>query len=142
MELVDCPVTCLSRINYPTTATVKFTREENFRTVEREMERVRRVELPTLCLASIRSSQLSYTRMLLEVHEENDFVNLLKITLRQPCLEQAKKLQVIIYAGPKRDGSGQGQKVHPRGKEIQSPVRVMYEQANDGECLKNEFIFP
>ena len=26
------------------------------------MERVRRVELPTLCLASIRSSQLSYTR--------------------------------------------------------------------------------
>jgi hypothetical protein len=27
-----------------------------------EMERVRRVELPTLCLASIRSSQLSYTR--------------------------------------------------------------------------------
>lgn len=106
------------------------------------LERVRRVELPTLCLASIRSSQLSYTRMLLEVHEENDFVNLLKITLRQPCLEQAKKLQVIIYAGPKRDGSGQGQKVHPRGKEIQSPVRVMYEQANDGECLKNEFIFP
>jgi hypothetical protein len=28
------------------------------------MERVRRVELPTLCLASIRSSQLSYTRIL------------------------------------------------------------------------------
>jgi integrase len=28
-----------------------------------KMERVRRVELPTLCLASIRSSQLSYTRM-------------------------------------------------------------------------------
>jgi hypothetical protein len=28
------------------------------------VERVRRVELPTLCLASIRSSQLSYTRML------------------------------------------------------------------------------
>ena len=27
------------------------------------MERVRRVELPTLCLASIRSSQLSYTRV-------------------------------------------------------------------------------
>ena len=27
------------------------------------MERVRRIELPTLCLASIRSSQLSYTRM-------------------------------------------------------------------------------
>jgi integrase len=27
-----------------------------------DMERVRRVELPTLCLASIRSSQLSYTR--------------------------------------------------------------------------------
>ena len=27
-----------------------------------KMERVRRVELPTLCLASIRSSQLSYTR--------------------------------------------------------------------------------
>jgi hypothetical protein len=27
------------------------------------MERVRRVELPTLCLASIRSSQLSYTRI-------------------------------------------------------------------------------
>src|SRR5262245_34888791 len=30
-----------------------------------KMERVRRVELPTLCLASIRSSQLSYTRMLI-----------------------------------------------------------------------------
>jgi hypothetical protein len=29
------------------------------------MERVRRVELPTLCLASIRSSQLSYTRDIL-----------------------------------------------------------------------------
>jgi hypothetical protein len=28
-----------------------------------KMERVRRVELPTLCLASIRSSQLSYTRI-------------------------------------------------------------------------------
>ena len=27
------------------------------------LERVRRVELPTLCLASIRSSQLSYTRV-------------------------------------------------------------------------------
>jgi hypothetical protein len=27
------------------------------------LERVRRVELPTLCLASIRSSQLSYTRI-------------------------------------------------------------------------------
>ena len=30
-----------------------------------EMERVRRVELPTLCLASIRSSQLSYTRIVI-----------------------------------------------------------------------------
>ena len=29
------------------------------------MERVRRVELPTLCLASIRSSQLSYTRIVM-----------------------------------------------------------------------------
>src|SRR5688572_10579117 len=29
-----------------------------------KVERVRRVELPTLCLASIRSSQLSYTRIL------------------------------------------------------------------------------
>ena len=29
-----------------------------------KVERVRRVELPTLCLASIRSSQLSYTRLI------------------------------------------------------------------------------
>ena len=33
--------------------------------MSKRMERVRRVELPTLCLASIRSSQLSYTRMLI-----------------------------------------------------------------------------
>ena len=32
---------------------------------EGKLERVRRVELPTLCLASIRSSQLSYTRNVL-----------------------------------------------------------------------------
>ena len=41
------------------------------------MERVRRVELPTLCLASIRSSQLSYTRSKFLVPEADCFVNLL-----------------------------------------------------------------
>ena len=40
------------------------------------MERVRRVELPTLCLASIRSSQLSYTRVTIFLPEANSFVNL------------------------------------------------------------------
>ena len=40
------------------------------------MERVRRVELPTLCLASIRSSQLSYTRVSFFLPEANSFVNL------------------------------------------------------------------
>src|SRR5262245_61839187 len=33
------------------------------------VERVRRVELPTLCLASIRSSQLSYTRIEICLHD-------------------------------------------------------------------------
>jgi hypothetical protein len=46
------------------------------------MERVRRVELPTLCLASIRSSQLSYTRMQIKLHEPKDLVNLLIIRVR------------------------------------------------------------
>ena len=40
------------------------------------MERVRRVELPTLCLASIRSSQLSYTRVVNFLQELDTFVNL------------------------------------------------------------------
>ena len=39
------------------------------------MERVRRVELPTLCLASIRSSQLSYTRMLYQLQQPISVVN-------------------------------------------------------------------
>lgn len=47
-----------------------------------DMERVRRVELPTLCLASIRSSQLSYTRMQIKLHEPKDLVNLLIIRVR------------------------------------------------------------
>ena len=42
------------------------------------MERVRRVELPTLCLASIRSSQLSYTRIFIQLHEETCVVNLIQ----------------------------------------------------------------
>jgi hypothetical protein len=41
------------------------------------MERVRRVELPTLCLASIRSSQLSYTRVSFSVPELQRVVNFL-----------------------------------------------------------------
>ncbi len=41
------------------------------------MERVRRVELPTLCLASIRSSQLSYTRINFFLPELPAFVNFL-----------------------------------------------------------------
>jgi hypothetical protein len=41
------------------------------------MERVRRVELPTLCLASIRSSQLSYTRIVIQLHEAMLVVNLI-----------------------------------------------------------------
>ena len=40
------------------------------------MERVRRVELPTLCLASIRSSQLSYTRIQKFLHDKISVVNL------------------------------------------------------------------
>jgi hypothetical protein len=42
------------------------------------MERVRRVELPTLCLASIRSSQLSYTRIRIQLHQETFVVNLVQ----------------------------------------------------------------
>ena len=40
-----------------------------------DMERVRRVELPTLCLASIRSSQLSYTRVEFLLQQGCRFVN-------------------------------------------------------------------
>ncbi len=40
-----------------------------------KMERVRRVELPTLCLASIRSSQLSYTRITNFLSQHRCFVN-------------------------------------------------------------------
>ena len=40
-----------------------------------EMERVRRVELPTLCLASIRSSQLSYTRLPIHLQQATGVVN-------------------------------------------------------------------
>ena len=40
-----------------------------------KMERVRRVELPTLCLASIRSSQLSYTRVGFLLQQGRRFVN-------------------------------------------------------------------
>jgi hypothetical protein len=43
------------------------------------MERVRRVELPTLCLASIRSSQLSYTRNKIFLPEAVYFVNFLDV---------------------------------------------------------------
>ena len=39
------------------------------------VERVRRVELPTLCLASIRSSQLSYTRVEFLLQQGCRFVN-------------------------------------------------------------------
>src|SRR5690348_14339259 len=39
------------------------------------VERVRRVELPTLCLASIRSSQLSYTRVQFLLQQGCRFVN-------------------------------------------------------------------
>jgi integrase len=37
-----------------------------------KLERVRRVELPTLCLASIRSSQLSYTRLFISTTATSD----------------------------------------------------------------------
>lgn len=43
------------------------------------MERVRRVELPTLCLASIRSSQLSYTRVKFLLQQGCRFVNYLRL---------------------------------------------------------------
>ena len=63
------------------------------------MERVRRVELPTLCLASIRSSQLSYTRMGFFLQEVSSFVNFaVLLNAIQTRLAQAKKLQVIFRA--------------------------------------------
>ena len=80
------------------------------------MERVRRVELPTLCLASIRSSQLSYTRMGFCLQEVRSFVNFaLLLNAIQTRLAQAKKLQVIFRAGPNCDHSGEHEKIHPRG---------------------------
>jgi hypothetical protein len=64
------------------------------------MERVIGVEPTTLCLASIRSSQLSYTRILLKLYEHKDIVNLDKLTAGKPGLSKAKKLQVIIDSRP------------------------------------------
>jgi hypothetical protein len=68
------------------------------------MERVRRVELPTLCLASIRSSQLSYTRSKIFLPEAVYFVNFLDVyrftafrsNAAQARLPQTEKLHVII----------------------------------------------
>ena len=62
-----------------------------------ELERVRRVELPTLCLASIRSSQLSYTRMgkiFTSIIRACQFSNFRSV--RGSRLPKAKKIDVII----------------------------------------------
>jgi hypothetical protein len=58
------------------------------------MERVRRVELPTLCLASIRSSQLSYTRMLIN-YSNRQPLSISGLTVGRPSLPQSEKLNVI-----------------------------------------------
>lgn len=67
-----------------------------------KMERVRRVELPTLCLASIRSSQLSYTRITFRRTRTIGCCQFTYLPLhpRDPRLPQTEKLQVIIYPRP------------------------------------------
>ena len=65
------------------------------------MERVRRVELPTLCLASIRSSQLSYTRMfriptLIDLLCQ--FPDFLAVT--DASLPKTEKLELVTDSGP------------------------------------------
>ena len=58
------------------------------------MERVRRVELPTLCLASIRSSQLSYTRMLIN-YSNRQTLSISGLTVGCPSLPQSEKLDMV-----------------------------------------------
>ena len=58
------------------------------------MERVRRVELPTLCLASIRSSQLSYTRMLIN-YSNRQALSISGLTVSRPSLPQSEKLDMV-----------------------------------------------
>jgi hypothetical protein len=58
------------------------------------MERVRRVELPTLCLASIRSSQLSYTRMLIN-YSNRQALSISGLTVGCPSLPQSEKLDMV-----------------------------------------------
>ena len=64
-ETVNCRLTSVTQIENPIQAVRESAHLSLFSEDEKRMERVRRVELPTLCLASIRSSQLSYTRMLI-----------------------------------------------------------------------------
>ena len=63
------------------------------------MERVRRVELPTLCLASIRSSQLSYTRILINYSNRQPLsISVLSISdlvVGYLTLPQSEKLHII-----------------------------------------------
>jgi hypothetical protein len=63
------------------------------------MERVRRVELPTLCLASIRSSQLSYTRMLINYSNRQalsiSVLSISGLTVSCPSLPQSEKLDMV-----------------------------------------------
>ncbi len=65
------------------------------------MERVIGVEPTTLCLASIRSSQLSYTRISVSfLLQTSVFVNLAAASLSRSLLQKTEKLDVIIHAGP------------------------------------------
>ena len=55
---------------------------------------MRRVELPTLCLASIRSSQLSYTRMLIN-YSNRQTLSISGLTVGGPSLPQSEKLDMV-----------------------------------------------
>ena len=48
-----------------TSSSTRLKQKKGLKINPSKLERVRRVELPTLCLASIRSSQLSYTRIVI-----------------------------------------------------------------------------
>src|SRR5512145_845311 len=86
-----------------------------------EVERVRRIELPTLCLASIRSSQLSYTRSSLVPIPNRRACQFLTASGSRPLLPQkAKESQINLNPGPNGHHCGNHQEIHPRSIEVDS----------------------
>src|ERR1044071_7341813 len=104
------------------------------------MERVRRVELPTLCLASIRSSQLSYTRVEFLLQQGCRFVNYSRLqrapnarisngktaggSWRQTTLRQPPKRRENTF--PERKNRSPSTDSEEHTSELQSRVDISY----------------